>query len=60
MRFFGIFPLLCLASAATEGKANDRLIQNLLDTFSGKVTSISNETSKVGQMSLPRNLCLDI
>ena len=50
MRFLGIFLLLCLASAATEGKANDRLIQNLVDTFAGKVTSLSNETSKVGQM----------
>ena len=50
MRFLGIFLLLCLASAATEGKANDRLIQNLVDTFAGKVISLSNETSNVGQM----------
>lgn len=43
MRFLGIFPLLCLASAATEGKANDRLVQNLVDTFAGKVSDIANQ-----------------
>jgi len=41
MRFLGIFPLLCLASAAPEG--NDRLIQDLVDTLAGKVSNIANQ-----------------
>jgi len=43
MRFLGIFPLLCLASAAPEGKANDRFIQNLVDTLAGKVSNLANQ-----------------
>jgi len=41
MHFLGIFPLLCIASAAAEG--NDRLIQNLVDTVAAKVSNIANQ-----------------
>merc|ERR1712037_965137 len=40
-----IFPILCLASAATElgTVGNDRLLQNLVDTLVGKVSNFANQ-----------------